>query len=58
MLDACSALGTWLAERPHTTRLPDTEVPMEVVSASWEPQVRDREDGTVNRAAYACCVLD
>jgi hypothetical protein len=58
VLDAYHALGTWLAERPHTTRLPDTEVPLEVVSASWEPHVRDREDGTVNRAAYACCVLD
>ena len=58
VLDAYRALGIWLAERPHTTRLLDTEVPMEVVSASWEPHVRDREDGSVNRAAYACCVLD
>ena len=56
VLDAYRALGTWLAERPRTTRLPDTEVPMEVVNASWEPHVRDR--GTVDRAAYACCVLD
>jgi hypothetical protein len=31
---------------------------MDVVSPSWEPHVRDRRDGTVNRAAYACCVLD
>ena len=58
VLVACSALRTWLAEKPHTTRLPGTEVPMDVVSASWELHVRDRDDGTVNRAAYACCVLD
>ena len=58
VLDASRALGTWLTERPHTTRLPDTEVPMEVVSPAWEPHVRDRDDGTVNRAGYACCVLD
>jgi TnpA family transposase len=58
VLEAYRALGVWLAERPHTTRLPDTEVPLTVVNASWEPHVRDREDGTVNRAAYACCVLD
>ncbi|MGZ4729111.1 MAG: Tn3 family transposase [Acidimicrobiales bacterium] len=58
VLDAYRALGTWLAERPRTTRLPDTEVPMGVVTPSWEPHVRDRETGTVDRAAYACCVLD
>ncbi len=29
-----------------------------MVSATWKPHVRDRNDGTVNRAAYACCVLD
>ncbi|MGH9022414.1 MAG: DUF4158 domain-containing protein, partial [Acidimicrobiia bacterium] len=58
VLEAVRALGTWLTERPHTSRLPDTDVPLEVVSASWEPHVRDRDDGTVNRAAYACCVLD
>lgn len=58
VLDAYRALGAWLAERPHTTHLPDTEVPVEVVNASWEPHVRDRADGSVNRAAYACCVLD
>jgi len=33
-------------------------VPLDVISASWEPHVRDRDDGSVNRAAYACCVLD
>ncbi len=58
VLDAYRALGEWLSERPYTKRLPDTEVPLEVVNASWEPHVRDRADGTVNRAAYACCVLD
>jgi len=58
VLDAYQALGSWLAERPHTTRLPDTEVPVEVVNTSWEPHVRDRPDGSINRAAYACCVLD
>lgn len=58
ILDAYRALGAWLVERPHTTRVPAGEVPLEVVSASWEPHVRDREDGTVKRAAYACCVLD
>lgn len=58
VLDAYRALGTWLAERPRTTRLSDIEVPMGVVNASWEPHVRNRETGTVDRAAYACCVLD
>jgi len=43
---------------PHPARLPGAEVPLDVVSASWEPHVRDRDDGSVNRAAYACCVLD
>ena len=58
VLDAYQALGAWLAERPRTTRLPEGEVPMEVVTASWEPHVRDKETGMVDRAAYACCVLD
>src|SRR5438128_3870232 len=40
-----------------TPPTPDTEVPLEVVNASWEPHVRDGEDGTVSWAAYACCVL-
>ena len=44
------ALRTWLAER-HTTRLPDTDVPMQC-GRSWEPHMHDRDDGTVNRAAY------
>ncbi len=58
VLDAYRALGAWLAERPRTNRLPDTGLAMEVVSGSWEPHVRDRHTGTVDRAAYACCVLD
>jgi len=29
-----------------------------VVTPSWAPHVHDRDDDTVNRAAYACCVLD
>ena len=58
VLDAYQALGRWLDERPHATRLPDAEVPLAVVNTSWRPHVSDREDGTVNRAAYACCMLD
>ena len=58
VLDAYAALGTWLAERPRTTRVAEDEVPTEVVTASWEPHVRDAKSGTVDRAAYACCVLD
>lgn len=58
VLDACEALGRWLSERPRTTRLAETEVPMEVVNGSWKAHVRDPETGTVERAAYACCVLD
>jgi TnpA family transposase len=58
VLEAFEALGAWLTERPHTSRLSAAEVPLEVVNASWEPHVLDRDDGTVNRAAYACCVLD
>jgi len=58
VLDAFHALGIWLDEKPRTTRVADTEVPVEIIDKSWEPHVRDRDDGTVNRAAYACCVLD
>jgi TnpA family transposase len=58
VLDAYHALGRWLTERPHATRLPSTEVPLDVVNGSWEPHVRPTGAGTVNRAAYACCVLD
>jgi TnpA family transposase len=57
VLEAYQALKTWLDERPGTSRLPDSEVPLKVVNVSWEPHVRDRK-GSVNRAAYACCVLD
>ena len=58
VVDAFRALGAWLADRPRTTRLPESEVPMEVVTGSWERHVRDDQTGTVDRAAYACCVLD
>ena len=58
VLSAYHALGEWLADKPRTTALPDTGVPLEVINASWEPHVRDRDTGTVNRAGYACCVLD
>jgi len=58
VLEALDALGVWLDEKPRTTRLAETEVPVEIIDKSWEPHVRDRDDGTVNRAAYACCVLD
>ena len=33
-------------------------MPLDVISPSWEPHVRDRAAGTVDRAGYACCVLD
>ena len=58
VVDAFRSLGTWLADRPRTTRLPESEVPMVVVRGSWERHVRDEKTGTVDRAAYACCVLD
>jgi len=58
VLEALEALGVWLEEKPRTTRVADTDVPVEIVDKSWEPHVRDRDDGMVNRAAYACCVLD
>jgi hypothetical protein len=58
VLAAYHALGDWLTERPRTTTLPEADVPLEVISPSWEPHVRDRATGTVNRAGYACAVLD
>jgi hypothetical protein len=58
VLTAYHALGDWLNERPGTTTLPEADVPLEMISSSWEPHVRDREAGTVNRAGYACAVLD
>ncbi|MGH3194098.1 MAG: hypothetical protein ACRDOL_43925, partial [Streptosporangiaceae bacterium] len=56
VLEAYHALGEWLAGKPRTTRRPDTEVPLEVVTPSWQPHVHDRDAGTIDRAAYACCV--
>ncbi len=58
MLAAYHALGDWLADKPRTTTLPDTEVPLDVINPAWEPHVRDRATATVTRAGYACCVLD
>ena len=29
-----------------------------VVTPSWRPHVHDLQTGTVDRAAYTCCVLD
>ena len=58
VLEACHALGDWLAGKPRTTRRPAGEVPLEVVTPSWQPHVHDRDTGTVDRAGYTCCVLD
>ena len=58
VLTAYHAIGDWLSKRPRTTTLPEADVPLEVISPSWEPHVRDRAAGTVNRAGYACAVLD
>jgi len=58
VLAAYHALGDWLADKPRTTHRPAQELPLEVVTPSWAPHVHDRDDDTVNRAAYACCVLD
>jgi len=57
VLTAYHALGDWLADKPRTTTLPEGDVPLDVISPSWEPHVRDRAAGTVNRAGYSCCVL-
>lgn len=53
VLTAYHALGDWLTGKPRTTTLPEGDVPLEVINASWEPHVRDRDAGTVNRAGYA-----
>ena len=58
VLEACHALGDWLADKPRTTRRPAGEVPLEVITPSWQPHVHDRDTGTVDRAGYTCCVLD
>src|SRR5664279_2770226 len=58
VLTAYHPLGDWLADKPRTTTLPERDVPLDVISPSWEPHVRDRVAGTVDRAGYACCVLD
>ncbi len=58
VLDAVHALGEWLEEKPRTTRRPADEVPLDVLTASWRPYVHDHATDTVDRAGYACCVLD
>lgn len=58
MLAAYNALGDWLSDKPRTTHRPAEELDLEVVTPSWAPHVHDRDDDTVNRAPYACCVLD
>lgn len=58
VLAAYHALGEWLAGKPRTTRRAAGEVPLEVVTPSWRPHVHDLQTGTVERAAYTCCVLD
>jgi len=58
VLDAYQALGVWLDEHPRTSRLPEDQLPMKIVTSTWQPHVVDPETGTVDRAAYTCCVLD
>jgi TnpA family transposase len=58
VLAAYHALGEWLAGKPRTTRRAAGKVPLEVVTPSWRPHVHDLQTGTVDRAAYTCCVLD
>jgi TnpA family transposase len=58
VLDAYHALGDWIANKPRTTHLPADEIPLDVITPSWRPHVRNRKTGTVDRASYACCVLD
>ena len=43
--------------KPRTTRRPAGELPLEVVTPSWQRHVHDAT-GTVDRAGYTCCVLD
>lgn len=57
VVDGLRALGEWLEEKPRTTRLPAEEIPLGFVDRSWAAYVHD-DNGTINRAAYACCVLD
>ncbi len=39
--------GAWLRDRPRTSRLPEVEVPLDVVTTSWGPYVLDRDDDPV-----------
>ncbi|HEY5844512.1 MAG TPA: Tn3 family transposase [Mycobacterium sp.] len=58
VLAACHALADWLTNKPRTAHRPAGEVPLQVITPAWQPHVHDREDGTVDRAGYTCCVLD
>lgn len=58
VIEAFEFLRDWHETRPRTTRLPDDEVPLDVVTTSWGPYVMDSDSDTVSRAAYTCCVLD
>lgn len=58
VLNAVHALGEWLDKKPRTTHRPADEVPLNVLTTSWRPHVHDRATDTVDRAGYACCVLD
>lgn len=58
VLEAFEFLGDWHRTKPRTTRLPDRDVPLAVVTTSWGPCVLEGDGDTVNRAAYTCCVLD
>jgi hypothetical protein len=51
VLTAYHALGDWLTERLRTTTLPEADVPLEVISSSWEPHVRDPATGMVTAPA-------
>ena len=59
VLDAYHALGDWLDEQaPHHPPARRRGPPGGDHRRRGEPHVHDREDGTVDRAGYACCVLD
>jgi len=58
VLGAYHALAQWLADKPRTTRLPAEDLPLDVITPAWAPHVHNSDDATVNRAAYACAVLD
>ena len=52
VLNACHALGEWPTGKPRTTRRPARQLPLDVVTPSWQRHVRDTT-GTVDRTGYA-----